>query len=270
MFEKVIKIVENDDVFIRDGNKNGYGCGDINDDGHLYYIDTIKKEAYQLPDKYKDTPIILYHPCGGLSDGLIMVSLLGDVDLQYHHTFYDTAGMWGWLDLEGNEVIPPQYVYAMSFWNGRATVCKGKWQVNDTGQYWCDDEQWGIIDHCGQEIVPCRYDEIFDIDYTDRFVLCHKGGWECGCYCVYDIENKNELVTLNFEFDNGYMFNSCMYMDGQIVFDEHLAGEGTDVINVFDVTKHEWVLSDKILEKREFNGNTKLIVNKDGEDIVVF
>ena len=109
-----IRLKETDNAYIRDGNRGGLGCGIVNNDGYLYLIDESKREAYRLPEKNKDTRLILYHPCGGYQDGLIMVSTLGEIDLRYHHDFYDTAGMWGWIDLEGNEVIPPQYVFAMS------------------------------------------------------------------------------------------------------------------------------------------------------------
>ena len=54
--EKII-ITEKDNTFIRDGGfgeMSKIGCGDVNNDGHLYFIDTEKMEAYRLPDKYKD------------------------------------------------------------------------------------------------------------------------------------------------------------------------------------------------------------------------
>ena len=67
--EKIL-LKETDRAFIRDDNEDGIGCGSVNEDGHLYLIDNNKHEAYRLPDKYKDTPIILYHPCGGYQEGL--------------------------------------------------------------------------------------------------------------------------------------------------------------------------------------------------------
>lgn len=271
MFEKVIELTRNDRIFIRDEGKNDCGCGSVNNDGHLYYIDQSKNKAYLLPDKYKDTPIILYHPCGGLSDGMIMVSLLGEIDLQYHHTFFDVAGLWGWLDLDGNEIIEPQYVYAMSFFEGRAIVCKGTWSVNEQGRYWCNNEAWGIIDRSGNEIVPCTYDEIFDIENTDRYILCHKGGWKNGCYCIYDIEEKAELVDLTFAFDNGYMFNSCFFSNGHIIFDEHLAGEEQNIIRIFNVEAGMWVVDGQTRQCEEFSGKTKITAKTaDGEEIIVY
>ena len=41
MFEKIIDLTEEDDIFIRDGG-NDIGCGNINNDGHLYYINTYE------------------------------------------------------------------------------------------------------------------------------------------------------------------------------------------------------------------------------------
>ena len=33
-----IQLTDTDNIFIRDGNEN-IGCGNINDDGHLYFIE---------------------------------------------------------------------------------------------------------------------------------------------------------------------------------------------------------------------------------------
>ena len=264
-----IRLTEADYIFIRD-DSNTVGCGSINNDGHLYFIDVEKGEAYRLPDKFKDTPIILYHPCGGFQEGLIMVSLLGEIDLQYHHTFGDTAGMWGWIDLEGNEIIPPQYVYAMSFFEGRAIVCKGDWTIDANGRYWCDNEQWGIIDKSGKEIVPCQFDEIFDIEGTERYILCHKGGWQDGSNCIYDVELGEVLLDLDFDFDNGYMFNECFFTNESICFDEHIPGKGIDYLYVYSIEEKKWIVYREPYEERELNGETKVVVNKDGKDIIVF
>lgn len=267
---KRICLSDADKVFIRQHAEDGRGCGDINDDGHLYFIDETNHVAYQLPDEYKYTPLILYHPCGGYQDGLIMVSLMNRPDLQYHHTFYDTAGMWGWIDLDGEVVIKPQYIFAMSFYNGRAIVCKGQWAVDDNGRYWCDEEKWGIIDRTGKEIVPCLYDEIFDIDNTDSYVLCHKNGWKNGCNCVFDIHSGTEVFDMDFDFDNGYMFNSCFYSNGDIVFTEHEPGGGVDYIFAYGLAEKRWLLYHEEYRERTLNGKTKIVVQKDGQDIIVF
>ncbi len=264
-----IKINKTDDVYILDdGIDDGIGCGSINNDGNLYFIDVKKHEALKLPEKYKHTPIVLDHTCGGYQEGLIMVSLLGNIDLQYHHTFSDNAGMWGWIDLNGNEVIPPQYIFATSFYNGRATVCRGSWNIDEHNCYWSDVEQWGIIEKTGKEIVPYIFDIIFYIEGTDRFILCHTGGWENGNNCIYDVKNQKVLVKL--DFDNGYMFNECFYSDGCIFFDKHMPNEEIDYIYVYSLIKQKWIVYNEKFKGRELDGQTKIVINKDGGDIILF
>lgn len=272
MFDRIIDLMDSDSVFIYDGNeKEGVGCGRVNNDGHLYLIRLNEHKAYQLPDCYKDTPIILYHPCGGFQEGLIMVSLLGELNLRYHETFGDTAGMWGWLNEQGDIVIPPQYIFAMSFCNGHAIVCKGTWQVTKNGRYWADDEQWGVIDHSGNEVVPCRYDEIFEIDGSDSLFLCHKGGWEeNGKQCIFDSSTGTELMDLDFTFDDGYMFNECLFTGTHIVFIEHNPGEEEDFIYAYSIERKEWDAVKEKLPPRTLNEKTKIVVNKDGQDIIIF
>lgn len=267
--EKIV-LSETDALCIRQHAEDGRGCGHVNNDGHLYFIDQPDRVAYRLPDAYKDTPIVLYHPCGGYQDGLIMVSLMGEVRLQYFHTFSDTAGVWGWIDMDGNAVIEPQFVFAMSFFNGRAIVCKGEWCMNENEEYWCDEERWGIIDRRGKEIVPCRYDEVYAIDDTDRFILCHKNGWEKGCSCIFDIDTGKELPELDLSFDNGYMLNSCFYHDGCICFTEHEPGGEVDYIYAYHVGDKKWLCYHEACRGRTLDGKMRITVHKDGNEIMVF
>lgn len=64
-------------------------------------------------------------------------------------------GLWGYIDKEGNEVIPCQYESAEDFNNSRAIVSKG-------GLYGC-------IDTKGNEVVPFEYGWIHH--YTDYFTV---------------------------------------------------------------------------------------------------
>lgn len=64
-------------------------------------------------------------------------------------------GLWGYIDKEGNEVIPCQYESAEDFNNSRAIVSKG-------GLYGC-------IDTKGNEVVPFEYGWIHH--YTDYFIV---------------------------------------------------------------------------------------------------
>lgn len=262
-------LTEMDEIFIRDGGKN-LGCGSLNEDGQLYLIDREKMEAYRLPDQYQDTPLIRIPPCGGYKDGLIMVSLLGEIDLQYHHPLFGAAGMWGWIDLDGNEVIPPQYPFALHFSEGKAVVCKGVWTKYEDSKYWCEKEQWGIIDRTGTEWLPCQYDDVYWIDGTSRFFLCHKGGWKDGRSCIYDVECQCEIVEFDFNFDNEYMFNDCFYDNGHIIFGGHRFCGKVDYLYAYAVKTKEWLVYHEPYEKRELNGKTKIVIDRDGEEFIVF
>ncbi|MBN2711024.1 MAG: WG repeat-containing protein [Planctomycetes bacterium] len=54
-------------------------------------------------------------------------------------------GKWGYIDLDGNIVIPPQYDMAMDFFEDLTAVKVGK--------------KWGYIDTKGKMVISPRYDE---------------------------------------------------------------------------------------------------------------
>ena len=203
-----------------------------------------------------------------------MVSTMGEMDLQYHHNRRSCAGMWGWLDSDLNTVIEPKYVYAMNFWNGRAVVCKGEWTtVEKDGklQYWCENEGWGVIDQQDREIVPCRFDELYEIEGTDRLYFVHEGGWDNGYFAIFDVQEQKVILNLDFDFDMGYMFNECFVADGDIlVFMDHLPGKGEDLIYAYDLHSKKYVAYAESYTERTLNGESRVVVQKDGKEIIVF
>ncbi len=240
----------------------------------LYLLDTNAKIATVIPAPYQNTPIIIYPFCGGYSEGLVMVSTMGEIDLQYHHNRHGCAGMWGWLDTDMNVVIEPKYVYAMNFVNGRAIVCKGVWDISEKKgkpQYWCENEQWGVIDKNEQEVVPCKYDELYEIDGTDRLYFVHEGGWKNGHFAIYDVKERQIILELEFHFDMGYMFNECFVADGDVlIFMDHLPGKGEDLIYAYDLHQKKFLAYAESYTERAYNGQSKVVINKDGQDIIVF
>ena len=258
-----------------DENGFGVGCAWVNDECVLCLFNKNTNEIIKIiPEKYQQTPICVYPFCGGLSEGLIMVSEMGEIELQYYHHMHGCAGLWGWLDLNMNVVIKPKYLYALNFCNGRAIVCKGEWSVkneNEKEEYWCENEQWGVIDCAEREIVPCRFDEINKIDETEEYYLVHEGGWENGTYAVYGVKEKAIVFALDFDFDMGYMFNQCFVIDDRIfVFNSHISGEEKDIIDAYDLMEKRWIVQGGELEGREFNGQTRSVIYKDGKEIIVF
>ena len=267
-----------DGVFIPqfDYEEDGYAVGRIQNmdpENPYYLLNRNTMTAKVLPKAYQNTNIHIYPFCGGYSEGRIMVNVLGELDLQYHHNRGICAGLWGWLDKNLNEIISPQFIFALNFNGGRAIVCKGEWTVNENNRYWCEHEQWGVIDLNGQEIVPCQFDELYEVDNTDRLYFVHTGGWNDGQYSIYDVEKQQILLTLDFDFDIGYMFNECFVTDkGFLVFDEHLPGEGKDIITVYDLQEKKILLYREDHTGRTFNGESSLTVKNEstGMDIVVF
>lgn len=261
-------------ILQKDYVTDDYGVGYVKDCGGLYLINREAKTAIRLPQKYQKTPIYLYHFCGGYSNGLIMVSLLGEIDLQYHHNYSNCAGIWGWIDVSFNEVINPQYVYAENFINEKSIVCKGEWKITEKDnqkQYWCEDEKWGVINTVGEEVVPCIYDELYRIeDSNDIYFFAHKNGWENGNYCIFDVKENTEILQLNFDFDIGYMFNSCALIEHRLLFMKHVPGEGIDYIYLYNLITKEYEIYEEKYTERTYNGKKKVIINKDGKDIIVF
>lgn len=260
-----------------DYDEDGFGVGHIynlDPRNPLYLLDRNTLTAKTLPEEYWESPIFIEPFCGGYSEGRVMVSKLPKLELQYHHKFSGCAGMWGWLDRDLNVVIPPQYIYAMNFVDGQAIVCKGEWDVKEAnGQksYWCEHEAWGVIDRDGGEIIPCAYDELYDIEGTSRYFFVHEGGWENGHNAVYDTEVRRAILELDFEFDRGYMFNECFVTDRNIlVFIEHQPGEGLDYMYAYDLNDGKCLAYKQEYRERKYNGQSRVVVKKDGKDIIVF
>lgn len=264
-------IQDMNDVFCsQDDFVDGYCIGTIKDYDGLYLICQETRIAKKLPNKYQGTPIYISPECGGYKNGLVMVSLMGEMDLAFHHNKSGCAGIWGWIDKDFNTVIAPQYIFAENFLNGKATVAKGEWVKLDDESFDWNDEEWGVINIHGEEIVPCMYDELYQIDNSDNLYLAHKGGWDSGNYCIIDSNTKDEILEMTFDFDAGYMFNRIYVEKDKLIFIKHIPGEGTDLIYVYDLKAKSFIMQGEPYTERTLNGASNIVVNKDGQDIIVF
>jgi len=167
----------------------GFSCGrarvERESDGKVIHT-FIDREGREHPPRAESER---YKRLEDYSDGLARVSLMEKMNFQlaYHSDYEDDAGLWGYIDKQGAEVISPQYIYALNFHGGRAMVAKGGWTKDpkwdnsyNTGRYWTETELWGIIDKDGKEVVPCCYDEIESVDDDGEYFKVHSGGWEEG------------------------------------------------------------------------------------------
>ncbi|MGM9549892.1 MAG: WG repeat-containing protein [Faecousia sp.] len=76
-------------------------------------------------------------------------------------------------------------------WNWLTITTK---KIQSLLQYWCENEAWGTINQEGQEIVPCRFDEIYEVEGTDRLYFVHEGGWESGHFSIYDVQEQKAIT----------------------------------------------------------------------------
>lgn len=128
------------------------GVAAVQKNGKWFLIDTTGKEV--SADKYED--IILQANGTHLKDGIMIAKKDGSYKI-YHNgkpigSYSDADiitddnmiavckdGKWGFVDLDGKEIIAPQYKDAKSFSNGLAAVSDG--------------EKWGFIDSTGNLVI---------------------------------------------------------------------------------------------------------------------
>ena len=212
------------------------GKAKVKRNGNWFYIDKTGKEIEFAPDLERK-----YQEVGEISEGLCKVSTLKlrFMDLAYHSDYENIAGVWGYVDENGNEVISPQYIYANDFENGIAIVCKGKWTIDkkwdnecNTGRYWTEVELWGAIDKNGNEVIPFVFDEIKYFNDTTDVFMAHHGGWEEGKWGV--ISRTGEWLADPVFEDIDYE-----YQDGLFAFYKEDKW-GDDVpLGIYDIHQHK-------------------------------
>lgn len=104
-------------------------------------------------------------------------------------------GMWGFVNLDGELVIPYKYHYVRSFHNGLAMVkLRGK---------------WGYIDWFGNELIPLEFDEV--TSFRDSHAFVKKDGriglLDVAGNVTYDYERMKEFVLPSNWLDTKPMFD---------------------------------------------------------------
>lgn len=220
------------------------GIAKVYRDDEWFFVNKKGKE-FHLEKKYEE---INY-----FSDGLARVSTkkLGYLILAYHTDYSDNAGIYGYVDKTGKEVIKSQYIYAFDFYNDRAIVVKGKWTIDKKwdnectqGGYWKNKELWGVIDKNGKEIIPCAYDEIHDLrdiygNSVNDYYCVHVGGYQNGKWAIADRNGK--FIT---EPIFGYV--NYVYNDGLIYYLEEEDFDEDEIYGIYDLKNN------KILFKPQF------------------
>lgn len=193
-----------------------------------------------------------YQEVGDFFEGMCRVSVLKlrQFDLAYHSDYDYIAGIWGFVDETGEEVIPPQYIYAYDFADGIAIVARGKWTIDpkwdnkySQGRYWTEEELWGGIDKNGNEVIPCVFDEIKTFNDCTEAYKAHIGGWPDGRWGVID-RHGNWLVKPIFK-DISYE-----YCDGLFAFSAEEKDENLDdgLLGIYDVRQQKVMFEPQFLD----------------------
>lgn len=193
-----------------------------------------------------------YQEIGEFYEGMCRVTTLKlrFMDLAYHSDYENIAGIWGYVNEKGEEVISPKYIYANDFENGIAIVAKGQWTIDkkwdnehNQGRYWTEEEFWGGIDKNGNEVIPCIFDEIKHFNDDSDYYMAHFGGWKNGKWGVIDRHGKWVAEPI-FE-DIGYN-----YKDGLFTFYPEDKWSGADDIpmGIYDIKQKKVLFEPQFLD----------------------
>ena len=169
-----------------------------------------------------------------------------NINLAYASDYDDIAGIWGFINEKGEELIAPQYIYANDFGKGIAIVCKGKWTKEGkwkaTGKYWTDTELWGAIDKNGNEAIPFIFDEIIEFYEFNEAFIAHYGGWENGRWGVIDRTGKWLAKPIFEKIDYNYY-------DGMFAFYKEDKSYSDDIpLGVYDIKQQKVLFEPQFLD----------------------
>lgn len=204
-----------------------------------------------------------YQEVGNYLEGMCRVSILKlrYEDLAFYSEYGMIAGTWGFVNEAGEEVIPPQYIYANDFEGGIAIVAKGKWVIDskwdneyNKGRYWTEEELWGGIDKTGTAVIPFVFDEIKSFtDRTDLF-MAHSDGWENGCWGVID-RSGNWMIEPIFDELRYESWNDLILFYGEAT-DE--TGEDL-LLGIYDLAQKKVLFQPQFLDV-QFCDNGDMLV----------
>ena len=185
----------------------------------------IDRSGNEIPSPLLDT-LKNYSSVGAYAEDTVRASTLNltAFDLADHTVYDGLAGMWGYADKDGNEIVAPRFVYACDFHNGIAVAAEGEWKKltykedkENAGLYRAFNIRWGAIDRKGSTVLPFIYDDIqrFDNGRTDIFAVYSTAdnGWSvvdnCGnrltdtVFAGIESENVGDLIIFTQTADDG-------------------------------------------------------------------
>ncbi|MCF8297133.1 MAG: CHAT domain-containing protein [Saprospiraceae bacterium] len=157
---------------------------------------------------------------------LLLITLLVTISC-YSQDFKKLRSNDKFAIVNNGDTISKWYAWICYFNCGTVRVLDG--EVNEDGSY---SGKYGIIDSSGKEIVPCKYDFIFEIGAKYSNIKSHKGD-----YVYYNINNFDYIINAekaSTEYSNDFLLTGYIHdslrktYNGRFfdVYDEFVPGSG--------------------------------------------
>ena len=131
---------------------------------HLWDVDKLGRCIYSEDCEYDpDIEDWIGETCGVLGiKGIIVPAGKYDniylLDNGLIEVSNETDGLYGLLDKDGKELLPPKYTHISHFKGKYATICLGG-VMNENYPYNYVGGKWGVIDNTGRFVKECEFDE---------------------------------------------------------------------------------------------------------------
>ena len=167
-------IIYEDSQYIRLRRNGKYGIANLKsgkqkmfnelDIKHLWDVDKLGRCIYSEDCEYDpDIEDWIGETCGVLGiKGIIVPAGKYDniylLDNGLIEVSNETDGLYGLLDKDGKELLPPKYTHISHFKGKYATICLGGVR-NENYPYNYVGGKWGVIDNTGRFVKECEFDE---------------------------------------------------------------------------------------------------------------
>lgn len=138
---------------------------------------------------------------------------------------------------------------------------------NDDGEQdaiW-DREMWGVIDTKGNEIIPCKYDELYCVKNSDNIFLV----FENKKYNFITIDSET-ILELDFDFNMDYSASECFILEERyIVMKKQELEENQDYVKefayiyIYDLLDKKYIVYNSEINAQEVKDK----INKDCKNI---
>ena len=172
IYDGIIIYEDSQYIWLRRNGK--YGIADLKsgkqkmfnelDIKHLWDVDKLGRCIYSEDCEYDpDIEDWIGETCGVLGiKGIIVPAGKYDniylLDNGLIEVSNETDGLYGLLDKDGKELLPPKYTHISHFKGKYATICLGG-VMNENYPYNYVGGKWGVIDNTGRFVKECEFDE---------------------------------------------------------------------------------------------------------------